>query len=358
MAKLKIKVLGVEEAANTPDTRRGNDLYKSFWKKVEKRDPEGATSILEELKSLEPNFKTSKMNKTVTELQKQVDKENEEAETHRQNAYDVIMLKAQAGDLFQKLFTEVNLGSSGFDDVSKIDQYLADYRNKVDILQSYLKEIQTKDEASIQELMQKAERNITEYYLKGNDEVHKKIAYEINQATSFLYAETNYMELLFRQAYWKEVQEIFPQNKEFANAYKSVTAVIKSLGTQEQRKANVEKNEQAQINSRSLPKAEVSDTELENVFKNAFLASCKAKNSNAVFVRTIITSADYSIIRNELTGIVVQRARKGVIVYKKNGKCYYGEYIIYQDFVGNDFVGTPGGYFSEYYALEISCNNI
>ena len=76
-------------------------------------------------------------------------------------------------------------------------------------------------------------------------------------------------------------------------------------------------------------------------------------------LKAVILSDDWTIQRNEVSGIVTGRLRKAAIAYKNaEGKCYLiREFFIQQEYVGGAFVGTKSVY-AVGKGQEMLCENL
>ncbi len=356
LKSLKIKVYG-SDGASRPNTTYGNERFDQFWKNIAEEDLDKASVNWERLLEAEPDYKNTKMEKALNDLEKKSEQAESAREKSIQDKNDAVMLAVDLSQIIKILFTERDLYAYS-DNLSDAAQKNADYEKWLEKMQAIIKEINNKQPGKAEKYLAEAEQRVIDYYLKNNEDVVKNLSDEINNTTDPTKARTNYISLLYRKAYWQVVQKIYPKNSDFAKAYKISESTLKAFGSLEQINKNVDKNYLAMVNKRRLPDAVVKDPNLEIAFKNAFVTSCKATNREYVFVKAIITSSDYIIIRNQNTGVVTQRARDGVIVFKSNGKCYYNDYRIYQEFVGNSFTGAQQGYFQESYIREINCTFI
>ena len=168
-----------------------------------------------------------------------------------------------------------------------------------------------------------------------------------------------YYELLLNQEYWDAARKVFPSKSNFGKLYTEITAVITKLGTPEQRAENAAKTLTAKIDSERMPKAEVRDAKLEKLFEEVFNAETRGKKLQRTFLRAVIISSDYYINRHKITGIVLGRYRNGSIAFKDGAddKCKYGQYSIYQEYVGGKFAEKAGGSY-DLNLGEIRCENV
>lgn len=147
------------------------------------------------------------------------------------------------------------------------------------------------------------------------------------------------------QCYWDAAQQVFPEEETFKNTYTMVTNILKGLGTEEELLKLVAKNNQQKTKETRLPISKVKDVALEKMFMEAF-DKMYSESFKGKAIRAIVVSDDWQIQRNEVTGVITGRLRKGAIVYKNSaGECrLIEEFFIQQEYVGNSFVGTKSVY--------------
>ncbi|MBC7874696.1 MAG: hypothetical protein H7Y01_11895 [Ferruginibacter sp.] len=185
--------------------------------------------------------------------------------------------------------------------------------------------------------------------LKGNFKVAENDIYELDrrcrEQTDPANAEVNYYEVLYKQAFWDAAQKIYPAEPDFATAYATATKVIEGLGSVTDVHAIASKSREQKIKDTRLPAAVVKDPALEKMFVDAFNTQYKEEFKGTA-IKAVVLSNEWGIERNELTGIVTGRVRRGSIVYKgTNGKCYLtSNFFIHQEYVGNSFMNTKSVY--------------
>ncbi len=81
------------------------------------------------------------------------------------------------------------------------------------------------------------------------------------------------------------------------------------------------------------PKAEMQDKEVEA----ALVAAYNKAYPGGADVFAIVTSEEWFLLRNEISGIITGRAIDGAMVYRKEGKCYYEVVGFEQDHDGTTF---------------------
>lgn len=92
---------------------------------------------------------------------------------------------------------------------------------------------------------------------------------------------------------------------------------------------------QASLKAFKLPESKRQDEELAEKLKQVMIG-------HGVDVQKVVFStADWGIMRHELTGVVIRRTIWAYIVYKnEKGEYHYDDVQFGEDFIGNDFCGT------------------
>jgi hypothetical protein len=178
------------------------------------------------------------------------------------------------------------------------------------------------------------------------------------EQTKLIEAKNYYRHFQSYQSYWDAAQKIFPEEESFKKTYSLIATILNRLGTEENLQALIEKNAEQKIKDTRLPEAKVKDAMLEKLFMNAYDQMYGASHKGKA-VKAIIVSDDWLIQRNDATGIVTGRLRKGAIVYKNaDGQCrLIEEFFIQQEYVGNSFAGTKSVY-AVGKGQEILCENV
>lgn len=143
-----------------------------------------------------------------------------------------------------------------------------------------------------------------------------------DRAASFLYR------LKIKQAYWDIAHKLFTQEAEYASMYQSSTAEINKYGTVEDLMKSIEKNNENEIKNRRLPVAVANDPTFEKFAIEVFNKDLSSELKGQAY-KSIIMQKEWTIYRNDITGIILGRKRQVAIVYKgTDGKCYLKTGII------------------------------
>jgi len=171
-------------------------------------------------------------------------------------------------------------------------------------------------------------------------------------------AEVNYYELLYKQAFWDAAQKVYPTETDFAKAYTTATKLVDTLGSIDNVRAIASKSKEQKIKDTRVPVAVIKDAALEKMFIDVFNKQYSEEFKGAA-TKAVIRSDDWSIERNEITGIVTGRVRRAAIVYKgSNGKCYLvSNFFIHQEYVGSSFIETKSIYIVQN-GQEMLCENV
>lgn len=162
----------------------------------------------------------------------------------------------------------------------------------------------------------------------------------------------------YYQAYWDAAQKIFPGEAAFSQTYSLATTILAELGSVDKLATLAAKNYEQKVNDTRLPEPKVNDKALEKLFMEAYDKMYSVSFSGKA-IKAIILSDDWTIQRNEVSGIVTGRLRKGAVVYKNaDGKCFLiKEFYIQQEYVGNSFAGTKSVY-AVGKGQEMRCENV
>ena len=80
---------------------------------------------------------------------------------------------------------------------------------------------------------------------------------------------------------------------------------------------------------------------------------------NDKFTKAIITSSNWTVRKNELTGAIINRTLGAVCVTKDpDGKCFYQEFSFSQDYTGSGNYSGTVKYYSYGGKREIGCDKI
>lgn len=110
----------------------------------------------------------------------------------------------------------------------------------------------------------------------------------------------------------------------------------------------------AHLASVKLPKAGISNPSLEQ----QMLAVANNLGWKEKYTRTIITSSDWYVTKNQLTGAILHRGLSAVCITKDDeGRCYYQEFSFTQDYAGGGFSSKLkfGGYGGK---KELTCDKV
>lgn len=172
-------------------------------------------------------------------------------------------------------------------------------------------------------------------------------------------AEVKYYELLYNQAYWDAAQKVYPNEPDFKKAYTLASSLLQGLGSIDDVHKLASKSKQQKINDTKLPAAAIKDAALEKMFMDAF-NKYHGEEFKGSAIKAVLTSDNWSIERNDITGIVTGRVRRAVIVYRgTDGKCYLtANFFLHQEYVGSSFSSTATSKFPIMGSQEMLCANV
>ena len=107
--------------------------------------------------------------------------------------------------------------------------------------------------------------------------------------------------------------------------------------------------------SRQLPKAGMNNAGIES----QMAAAANKLGWNDKFTNAIITSSNWTVRKNELTGTIVNRTLGAVCITKDpDGKCYTQEFTFAQDYTGGGNYSGTIKFYSYGGKREIGCDKI
>jgi hypothetical protein len=323
------------------ETPAGKKFAESFWKAIADGREYGAKSALDSLKRREPNFDASNMEKALADMRSKNQNEKETAKNQTKS-------KFEADKILDKLFQR-NLQADSSDTAESTKNLIAEYNQLTE-------KILSTDRSLIQKDLDSSLRYVKKI-LEAGDRNKSRLMTQLNESLDAKGSETVYFELMLRQSYWDNARRIYPDESDINSAYTAISNDIKSLGTSAERAAKAEKNLNAKIDAERLSRSPVRDAKVEKWFKDTFVETSAMRGRNYTFLRAVILNNDYTIKRNEITGIVIGRARGADIAFKeKNGKCYHGIYAVSQEYVGGSF--TNATLSQDFDHQEMRCENV
>ena len=103
-----------------------------------------------------------------------------------------------------------------------------------------------------------------------------------------------------------------------------------------------------------MPAAVVKSEAVEAEFREAFAA----EGWGETIVKIHILSRDWSVLRNNLTGVILGRIQTAAIcAKKKSGECILYEFTIRQDHTGGGYSGTSRRHSHGVIEAEFLCEN-
>ncbi len=147
---------------------------------------------------------------------------------------------------------------------------------------------------------------------------------------------------------------IYPNEPDLIKAYDWCKKAVAELGTTDQFLAKINKSQNDYLKSVKIPAPKVNDASLEATFIKLY----NATGNKEKILKVSIQSTDWTVERNELTGIVTGRSKMAVMVTKgADGNCYFTNFWITQDYNGSGY--------GQYYGLkgssgsgQLACENV
>jgi hypothetical protein len=293
---------------------------------IKKKDPAYNTAaMIEEVKILKELLQSKLGTYEKEQHQIGAQKEKEQQEKKSQNASADLSIK-KVNDLLTFLF-----------DGNKDDHIPVEMKAKTE-------EILTLDRSGNSSQLKiwlgRLKKNADEALVR-----YPKLEKICREQTKLIEAQNYYRHFKSYQSYWDAAQKIFSDEVSFKNAYSLISNIINGLGAEDNLQMLIAKNAEQKMKDTRLPEAKIKDAALEKLFMNAYDQMYGASHKGKA-IKAIVVSDDWQIQRNEVTGIVTGRLRKGAVVYKNaEGQCrLVEEFFIQQEYVGNSFIGTKSVY--------------
>ena len=169
------------------------------------------------------------------------------------------------------------------------------------------------------------------------------------RAESFLYR------LQIKQAYWDVVHKLFPQESEYTLMFQNSTIEINKYGTVEDLMKSIEKNNENEIKNRRLPERVGNDPAFEKLAIEIFNKDLSVEFKGQAY-KAITMQKEWTVYRNEITGIILGRKRQVAVVYKgTDGKCYLKTGIILNENYINSSFQNASASDARYAGGELLC---
>lgn len=336
---------------------------KAFWDgaaKLEKSIAGGGSSLdadnlaglkrkIDDVKKKDVAFSTSGMEEKVKTLADGIEALKQKNDAAIQAFKNKTAVSRQVGQLLSELFeVSVQVSTS---DLPTIETEIAGYKKKLTELlpldKGMNKADMEKQLSNARGSVKHAEKDLTE------------LDNRCHTSPNTDYAKVQYYELIYNQAYWDAAQQIFPEEPAFKTAYNLAGKLLGGLGSLADIEKMASKTKEQKIKDTRLPAAAVKDAALEKIFVDAFNKFHGEEFKGTAF-KAVITSDDWSVERNDITGIVTGRMRRAVIVYKdKEGKCFLtGNLFIRQEYVGSSYTGAVQSPYAIMGSQQMLCENV
>jgi len=197
---------------------------------------------------------------------------------------------------------------------------------------------------------QRAEYYVKEWQEEGKKPIDEKINH-IKTNINLAYGLTKYYELASEQIRLNAYKKAFPDNALIATVSDYLDEQMKALGSAKNVMKLISGNEGEEVKKRKLSPPVKSDPALEAEIRKAL------EGKDGTIVKISLTSKEWGVVRNELTGIAIKRAQDFQVVMKtKAGKCMIYYPVIVEDFDGKNYLQ---GYITGYGGgREMLCENV
>lgn len=335
----QMQSLGQPDAAyNGP----AKTAVKSFWdfaEKVEKANASGGSALtalnlatmerkLKEISSKDPAYPIGPLETRLKELKSGADRQNQKTAAAVQAGKESGSIARRVGQLLSELFSS-SLQLSSYN-AKNAPGLIEAYRNKT-------AELLGLDRSRNQSDLEKSYKILLGNFNHAENDL-AELDRRCREQTNGDNALVQYYELHWNQAHWDAAQQLYPEETSFKTAYALATKLVEGLGTVENLYRLAAQSREEKIKNCRLPAAAVQDPALEKLFIETF-NKFHGEEFKGTAIKAVITSEAWSIQRNELTGIILGRFRRAVIVYKnKEGKCFLSaNFFIRQEYTGSGY---------------------
>ena len=267
-------------------------------------------------------------------------------------------IKTSAGTgMSDETIKKVNELLTAMFDVSLGEHKVPNLRSKAEEMDKNLKSLLALD-------LSGSQRALARYLVRLNKKaVEAQTGYPVLEknclgSTDIEMAAVDFYRFGYYRSYWDAARKIFPEEAQLAAAYTVTDKILTGFGSVEKLEGIVSANYSRQVKETMIPVPKVRDTALEQLFMEAY-NKMYSESFKGKALKAVILSDDWTIERNEISGVVTGRLRKGAIAYKNSeGKCYLiREFFIKQEYVSGAFVGTKSVY-AVGKGQEMLCENL
>lgn len=303
------------------------------------------------VKEKDPAYKTDKMEAEILKWKAKISGSGTSSSgagaTSNNAALSPTQKSIKADKLMRSLFVETPLRVNN-SDIPVIEFRFKEYNDKLQELVDLNTRPNASDVKYIKTYIQSSMYGTNQVI--GNVEAVKSTNGDMNGITQ------NYYLAKYHQLYWAAAQKIFPEEADYADEYKKITALVDANGSLEDMKAGRTKNNAEKVKNTKLPAAVIKDAAAEKMMIDAFNKVYKSDYKGTA-AKAIILQSDWHSVRNELTGIITGRQRQfAVVVNGNDGKCYLVKSIyLYQEYNGSAYTNTIAKYAE--YPNEMLCEN-
>lgn len=157
-----------------------------------------------------------------------------------------------------------------------------------------------------------------------------------------------------QEAYFYAANAIYPNQPKLEKALEWCKKAVAQNGNVDGVLAKINKSESDYLKKVKFPSAKVNDAALEVEFKKHF----NAMKYDETITKVNIQSTDWTIDRNELTGVILGRSKQAYIATKTpNGDCYVTEFWILQDYNGSGY-GSFRNVTNNSFRSKLDCSNV
>jgi hypothetical protein len=359
-----------KEEVNSP----AKGQISAFWKQIEKMrnhtDPnnkqvvfsggiQSAQMSLKNTKVKDANYDTSEMEKALKECQDVYNgiaggKENNR-ELGRNTLTKLQMFFEPSGPFIRYDFTSQESDSEKIQRVRNNNDSIAKYKKLAD---KFLSEPYDKSyyDNKLKFILTRAESFQTPYEKSKWPQGLAVNMHHLEDPNNMwgLGTFTLIQDVKKQEAYFYAANVIYPNQPKIQKALEWCKKAVAQIGNVEEVLAKINKSEGDYLKKVKFPSAKVNDAALEAEFKKHF----NAMKYDETITKVNIQSTDWTIDRNELTGVIVGRSKQAYIATKTpKGECYVTEFWIFQDYNGSGY-GAFRNVTSNSFRSKLDCANI
>lgn len=325
-SRAKILVNAFEKQIEVANKALEQNRYKTAEGKIASLE-----RSLASIKKKDPEFNTSNLEQKLEDLKTRCGANKTETLAERKEMKNAFDEKLNGQKIMSKFLSEPIITQELADKVIAANKDYRGYGNDVEDIQFRTKSV---------------DRNISRLKVQLSEGAHNETM------------GSHFNDLNSKKIFWQTAATILPEEPAVVSASKKYNDFAKTVGSFEDAKTTSKAFQNEKLTDKKMPKAVISDVNLESIFKTAFNNESKDTNWDRTLLKVNITDSDWTIIKHKYTGAILGRKHFAAIAFKDNkkGECrLYINYHIYQQYNGsgyNDFATGKSDMASDSFLCE------